>query len=116
MALLGVAVDFVVGARYGPGAVEHGVSSSALAAAMAGVHLGYLRHLAFPFGLSLDYAVDPAGSWGDPAAWLGLLLLSRPSSPSPSRSGGGPSSGPSSRGSGSSASSLSTTSSPGRPS
>lgn len=70
----GVALDAWIGAAYGPGAVDHGVSTAALLAAMAGVHWGYVAHVLLPTGLALDYAVDPAGTWSAPATWLGLLL------------------------------------------
>ena len=75
IAVLGIAADWWMGARHGPGAVEHGVSTASLAAAMAGVHARYLVHLFVPTGLSIDYGIDPAGSWSDPLAWVGLLLL-----------------------------------------
>ncbi len=70
----GVTLDLIVGLRYGPGAVEHGVGTASLAAAVSGVHASYLARLLVPLSLSLDYAVDPAGSWAAPGAWAGLLL------------------------------------------
>ena len=75
ISVCGIALDGWMGARHGPGAVEHGVPTLALAAAMAGVHARYVLHLFVPAGLSIDYGVDPAGAWSDPLAWVGLLLL-----------------------------------------
>jgi tetratricopeptide (TPR) repeat protein len=75
LSVAGIAFDWWMGAARGPGAVEHGVSTASLAAAMAGVHARYVLHLFVPAGLSIDYGVDPAGSWSDPLAWVGLLLL-----------------------------------------
>ncbi|MFV1958709.1 MAG: tetratricopeptide repeat protein, partial [Planctomycetota bacterium] len=75
VALGGVVLDGWMAVTYGPGAVEHGVSMGALAAAMAGVHVRYLLHVVWPLSLSLDYAVRAAGSWADPLAWVGLLTL-----------------------------------------
>ena len=74
VAVGGVVLDFVVSAQSGAAGVEHGVSTPELMAAMAGVHARYLQHVLVPVGLSLDYAVDPAGSWGSPLTLLGLLL------------------------------------------
>ena len=70
----GVALDVLVAARTGASGIDHGVGTAQLMAAMAGVHARYLLHLLVPVGLALDYAVDPAGSWGSPLAWLGVLL------------------------------------------
>jgi len=70
----GVLLDGLVAAHSGASGIEHGVSTSALVAAMAGVHLRYLGHLLAPVGLALDYAIDPGGSWAHPLAWGGLLL------------------------------------------
>jgi tetratricopeptide (TPR) repeat protein len=74
VAVAGIVLDAVVAARHGPGAVEHGVSTLSLAFAMAGVHAAYALHVLAPARLSLDYAVDPAGSLASPMAWLGLVL------------------------------------------
>lgn len=74
VAVGGVVLDFVVSAQSGAAGVDHGVPTSQLIAAMAGVHAQYLQHVLVPIGLSLDYAVDPAGSWGSPYAIVGLLL------------------------------------------
>lgn len=71
----GVALDVVVGRAYGPGAVEHAAGTGGLAAAMAGVHAAYAAHVVAPVALSLDYAVEPAGTWGAWTAWAGLALL-----------------------------------------
>lgn len=75
VALGGVVLDGWMAAMHGPGAVEHGVSTFALAAAMAGVHARYVFHLLVPVGFSIDYGVDPAGSWSSPLSWVGLVLL-----------------------------------------
>ena len=74
LAGLGIGLDVWVGAAYGPGAVHHDASTLELAAAMAGVHARYLASLLWPFGLSIDYGVDPRGSFADPFAIAGLLL------------------------------------------
>jgi hypothetical protein len=74
VAVAGIAMDATIGARAGPGAVDHGVGTSQLMAAMAGVHADYLRLLLAPLGLTLDHDVDPAGAWSAPAAWAGALL------------------------------------------
>ena len=74
VALGGVVLDFVVSAQSGAAGVDHGVPTSQLIASMAGVHATYLQHVLVPVGLSLDYAVDPAGSWSSPMTILGLLL------------------------------------------
>ncbi len=71
----GVALDAVMATRHGPGAVDHGVSTLALAAAMAGVHVRYLFHLVVPASLALDYGVSPDGSWATGLPWVGLLTL-----------------------------------------
>ncbi|MDF1702862.1 MAG: tetratricopeptide repeat protein, partial [Planctomycetota bacterium] len=70
----GVVLDLVVASSSGAAGVDHGVGTSELMAAMAGVHTTYLQHLLVPVGLSLDYAVDPAGSWGSPLTLLGVVL------------------------------------------
>jgi len=70
----GVVLDGLVAARSGVSAIEHGVSTLSLTAAMAGVHARYLFNLLAPFSLALDYAVEPGGSWGSPLSWIGLLL------------------------------------------
>jgi len=75
VSLAGVVLDGMMAVEHGPGAVEHGVSTAALAAAMASVHARYVAHLLVPVGLSIDYAVDPGGSWASPLAWVGLALL-----------------------------------------
>ena len=64
----GILMDASIGARAGPGAVDHGVPTSALAAAMAGVFADYLRLVLAPVGLTIDHDVDPAGSWAAPGA------------------------------------------------
>jgi tetratricopeptide (TPR) repeat protein len=70
----GVVLDALVAAHTGASGVEHGVSTAQLAAALAGVHAAYVQHVLVPVGLALDYAVNPAGSWARPDAWIGLLL------------------------------------------
>jgi hypothetical protein len=70
----GIALDAWMGLTRGPGAVSHGVSTSALAAAMAGVHVEYLLTLLAPVHLTLDHDANPAGLWSAPQAWLGVLL------------------------------------------
>ncbi len=75
ISLGGIVLDATMAVRAGPGAVEHGVSTLALAAAMAGVHARYVFHVFVPSGLSIAYAVDPAGTWASPLPWVGLLLL-----------------------------------------
>lgn len=74
VALAGVVLDVWVGMAYGPGAVEHAASTAELAAAMADVHTQYVQHVLVPVNLALDYAISPAGSWGNPVAWIGALL------------------------------------------
>lgn len=74
VALGGIILDFAVGRAAGPGSVSHDASTGELVAAMAGVHTAYLQHVLVPVGLALDYAVDPAGSFSDPLAWVGILL------------------------------------------
>lgn len=74
VAVLGIATDAVVGATMGPGDVRHDASLVELAAAMAAVHARYLASMFVPAGLSVDYPVDPRGSWADPLAWAGVLL------------------------------------------
>ncbi len=71
----GIALDFTVAMQSGAAGVDHGVSTMSLAAAMAGVHLDYARHLVLPLGLSLDYAVNPDGSWAVLAIGGALLAL-----------------------------------------
>ena len=71
----GVTLDAVMATRFGPGAVDHGVSTLALAAAMAGVHVRYLFNLVVPISLALDYGVSPDGSWTTGLPWVGLLTL-----------------------------------------
>ncbi len=73
VAVGGVVLDAWMGAAYGPGAVKHGVGNGELVAAMGGVHLQYLLNVLVPVNLALDYAIDPAGSFGL-GAWLGILL------------------------------------------
>ncbi len=75
VAVLGVGLDLHMAVTYGPGAVEHGVSLGALAAAAMGVHLHYLENVLVPVRLALDYGVSPAGTWLSPGPWLGLLAL-----------------------------------------
>ena len=70
----GVVLDGVVAARTGVSGIDHGVSTTSLAAAMAGVHTRYVLHLLVPVQLALDYAIAPGGSWGSPLAWVGGLL------------------------------------------
>lgn len=70
----GVVLDLLVASASGAAGVDHGVGTSELMAAMAGVHVTYLQHLLVPVGLSLDYAVDPAGSWASPLSIVGVLL------------------------------------------
>lgn len=70
----GIVIDGLAGAAYGPGSVSHPATLSELAAAMAGVHARYVASLLWPFGLSIDYPVDPAGAWSDPWAIAGVLL------------------------------------------
>jgi len=70
----GVALDMLVASSSGASGIEHGVSTSELMAAMAGVHATYVQHVLVPVGLALDYAVDPAGSWGSVLSLLGLAL------------------------------------------
>ncbi|MFM8979424.1 MAG: tetratricopeptide repeat protein [Planctomycetia bacterium] len=74
VALAGIALDAVIGAQAGPGAVDHGVATGQLAAAMAGVHARYVATLLAPFHLTLDHDIDPAGSWQAASAWLGAVL------------------------------------------
>ncbi|MDJ0520434.1 MAG: tetratricopeptide repeat protein [Planctomycetota bacterium] len=69
----GVLLDVLVAQASGAAGIEHGVTTIELMAAMAGVHLRYLLSLLAPVGLALDYAIDPAGSWGLLA--IGGLLL-----------------------------------------
>lgn len=75
VAVGGVALDAWFGAAYGPGAVEHPASLVELAAAAASVHARYVLSLVWPAGLSVDYPVDPAGSWASPASLVGAALL-----------------------------------------
>lgn len=70
----GIAMDALIGAQAGPGAVDHGVSSASLAAAMAGVHARYVATLLAPVHLALDHDIDPAGTWQAASAWLGAGL------------------------------------------
>lgn len=74
VALAGIALDGWMGVTKGPGAVAHPATTLQLAAAAAGVHLRYLVSLFVPTGLSVDYAVDPAGSFADPFAIGGVAL------------------------------------------
>lgn len=71
VAAAGITLDAVIGAQAGPGAVDHGVPGTALAAAMAGVHARYVATLLAPVHLTLDHDIDPAGSWQAASAWLG---------------------------------------------
>ena len=66
VAVAGVVTDAWVGRVAGPGSVEHDATTLELAAAMAGVHARYLASLVWPARLSVDYPVDPAGSWASP--------------------------------------------------
>ncbi|MDJ0974832.1 MAG: tetratricopeptide repeat protein [Planctomycetota bacterium] len=75
VALGGVVLDGWVGVTFGPGAVEHDATTGQLVAAMADVHTQYVQHVLVPVNLALDYAVSPAGSWSNPAAWVGVLLV-----------------------------------------
>ncbi len=74
VAALGVALDAWYGAAYGPGAVEHPATTVELAAAASSVHARYVLSLLWPAGLSVDYPVDPAGSWASPWSLAGLVL------------------------------------------
>lgn len=74
VAIGGVILDWTLAVAAGPAGVDHGVSTGSLAAAMAGVHARYVASLFFPAHLALDYGIDPAGSWGAPATWMGLAL------------------------------------------
>jgi hypothetical protein len=51
-------MDAYVGVRWGPGDVDHGVTTLELMAAMAGVHLAYLGTVLCPVGLTLDHGGD----------------------------------------------------------
>lgn len=75
VAVVGAAHAAWFGMAYGPGAVAHPATNLELAAAASGVHLRYLFSLVWPAGLSVDYPVDPAGSFADPFAIGGVLLL-----------------------------------------
>ncbi len=75
VAVAGAAHAAWFGMSYGPGSVAHPATDVQLAAAAAGVHLRYLLSLVWPAGLSVDYPVDPAGTFADPFAIGGVLLL-----------------------------------------
>ena len=74
VAVAGVVTDAWISRVAGPGSVAHDATTLELAAAMAAVHARYLASLVWPARLSVDYPVDPAGSWASPWSIAGLLL------------------------------------------